>query len=69
MDSVEWYDDQQEKVDAVIAWGSSPGNCFDLSFVESLSEWLDEKGSLTDAQEEALDNIIDKFGINTSDWA
>lgn len=54
-----------EKIDMVLEWADSEDapRDFDTSFVESLQEQFEDRGWLSDRQEEALDNIINKFGI------
>lgn len=54
--------DYSEKIDAILNWARSKPN-FDTEFVESVENQLNERGDLTSAQEEALDNIIEKFRI------
>ena len=53
----------QEMVDAILEWASDDENdFFDTSFVESLQEQLVYR-ELTSAQMEALQRIIERFGI------
>lgn len=37
---------------------------FDNTFAESLEEWLEEKGQLTEGQRQELINIIDNFQMD-----
>ena len=58
--------DIEEKIQMVLDWADSddaPDN-WDTSFIESLQEQYEEKNWLSDRQEAALDNIIDKFNIS-----
>lgn len=52
----------EEKIAMILEWASERDD-FDPTFVENLYERLDTLGMLTPAQSEALDNIIDKWGI------
>lgn len=54
--------DAEEKVEAILDWAQG-NDWFDIEFVESLQARLEEGEELTEAQERALDNIMDKFGI------
>ena len=56
------YEILSEKIQAVLEWADENG-WFDTDFIESLDNHLEGIGSLTDNQEQALDNIIDKFNI------
>lgn len=56
--------DEQEKIDMVMTWADEKDRGFDTEFVESLQESLDNYGSLTVAQENALDNIIEQWHIS-----
>ena len=53
----------EEKIKMILEWADEEKPEFDTGFVESLQDQLEKKDFLTDAQEEALDNIIDKWGI------
>jgi len=57
------YKESQDKIDAILDWANE-NYWFDTGFVDSLSEQLERKGRLTDNQESALDNLIEKFDIN-----
>lgn len=58
-----------EKIKAIINWKSELNKrTFDLSYIESLREDYIRFGSLSDAQEDALDNIIRRFRIIVSNW-
>lgn len=54
--------DDQDKIDAILTWAEENDH-FDTEFVSRLQSRLDSHGLLTDKQSEALDNIIEKFGI------
>ncbi|MCF0254352.1 MAG: hypothetical protein HUK26_08480 [Duodenibacillus sp.] len=54
--------DCAEKIDLILSWADDVP-AFDTGYVESLKDFLDDRGWLTDAQEEALDNIIDRWHI------
>ena len=57
--------DIEAKLKMVMEWaddGEAP-DTWDNSFIESLSDQYEEKGYLSENQEAALDNIINKFGI------
>ena len=49
-------------IDAIRHWAASADN-FDLAFVESVSEYLDEHDEISDAQRRALENIIIEWEI------
>lgn len=51
-----------EKIEAIREWAEFKP-WFDLSFVDSLEEAYNDYGELTDAQECALDRIIEGFKI------
>lgn len=56
--------DVQEKITLILNWAEeNPGKGFDTMFVVDLQEKLDEWGELKPAQEDALDNIISRWGI------
>lgn len=64
--------DNKMKIKAVLAWAyDGPGDRknFDPTFVESLDEFLANRGHLTDGQEDALDSIIEKFDIDVAEWS
>jgi hypothetical protein len=52
----------EEKIDKILEYADVHPS-FDTGFIESLQEFLGEKGYLTAGQEDALDNIIDRFRI------
>lgn len=51
-----------EKIDAILDWAEEHPE-FDTDFVESLASQLEDKGELSENQEDALDNIIEKWHI------
>lgn len=53
----------QLMINAIVDWGQDK-SWFDMTFINSLDLQLKRKGSLTDNQLLALDNIIDKFEID-----
>lgn len=63
--------DAKDKLAAAIAWAEDKGDerNFDPDFLYSLQEGLEKYGSLTDKQESALDNIIDRFRIPVQEYA
>lgn len=55
----------QDKIDSIMSWAEERDD-FDTSFVERMSGILRESGRLlTEAQKAAIDNIIERFGIET----
>ena len=54
--------DQQTKIDAVMDWAEETPH-FNVEFVEKLQQDLQVKGELSEKQEAALDNIIDKWRV------
>lgn len=57
----------QDTIRAVQNWSMKDGNeDFDCSFVNDLSEKLEEYDSLTERQEAALSNIVERFEIDVA---
>lgn len=56
-----------KKIAAVLKWSDTNEN-FDNTFVLSLGEFHSKYNKLTQRQEDALENIIDRFGINWEDY-
>ena len=57
-------DDYKLKCDAIIVWASrKKGKQFDISFVESVLQFIDNADHITDRQAECIDTIITKFKI------
>jgi len=54
------------KIEMILEWAEEHPE-FDTSFVESLKSWYDRGVELSERQEEALDNIIEKFDIEDND--
>ncbi len=52
----------EDKLDSVMNWADENPQ-FEPSFIESLAIQFQENGDLSDKQVLALDNIIDKWGI------
>lgn len=59
---VEPEDEAQALIDKILKWTKSHEN-FDRSFVEAMRERLQQRGSLTDGQLNALRNIVNKWHI------
>lgn len=57
--------EQIEKLELILDWADDNPD-FDTAFVEELYDCHEHRGHLTDRQEEALDNIIEKFKIQGS---
>ena len=55
-------EDLDEVIEAVLAWADEHPT-FDTAFVESLQKQYENKGELTDRQEQALWNIIEQWEI------
>lgn len=53
--------DAQWKIDLILDWAQDHPK-FDTEFIDSVQEWINENDA-TDAQEQALDNIISCFRI------
>lgn len=53
------FSNAEEYIDAII----DSGKLNDTSFVESVQQQMEDNGSLTVKQYDALENIIEKFGI------
>lgn len=54
--------DDGDLIDAVLAWaGTEPD--FDPEFVESLAEYYEKNGELTEGQRRALNSIVEKWKI------
>ncbi len=52
----------EDRIYRILKWAEDHPN-FDTEFVENMADVLSEYGELTEAQEEALDNIIQGFQI------
>lgn len=57
----------KDKCYAIIEWAKYRKN-FDISFVESVLEYEEERGETTIAQENAIDHIISKWRIKISKY-
>lgn len=55
-------DEIQEKINQILDWASEHPE-FDSEYVERLNETFEARGTLSPRQEEALDNIIEKWHI------
>jgi hypothetical protein len=54
----------QDKIELILAWAEGKDHFFDTAFVQELQGKLERYGKLTERQQEALDNIIEKFEID-----
>jgi hypothetical protein len=54
--------DDHDKVELILEWASH-NSSFDPEFVISCQHRLERYGRLTERQNEALDDIMDQFGI------
>lgn len=54
--------EDEHNIALIMDWASEHPE-FDTEFVERLSEQLDKRGYLTEKQSAALENIIERFGI------
>ena len=54
--------DYEEKIEAILSWPDEKDRGFDTTFVEEMKGNLDV--GLTKAQEQAIDNIIEKWHID-----
>lgn len=54
--------DYEEKIDAILDWADERDRGFDTMFVEELKGNLDV--GLTKSQEQAIDNIIERWHID-----
>jgi hypothetical protein len=56
--------DYEEKVDNILLWAlNKKGRPFDTSFIDSLKEYYETRGEFTISQENAIDNIYEKFRV------
>ena len=54
---------------AILVWREEEDkNKFDPSFIESLQEGYENYGGLTENQENAVYNIIERYDINVSEY-
>ena len=54
--------DAEDKINLIMDWAEGRDD-FDTEFVESLAEQWEAHGYLSGTQEQALDNIIEKWKI------
>lgn len=59
---LEWAEERNKFVER-----KKRGNKFDTTFLESVKDFYQETGDITTAQENAIDNIYDKFNIQAWD--
>lgn len=62
--------DITEKINLIKSWAEKfnltkygLNRPFDISFIESIENWLEDNNELTILQEQSVDNIISKFKI------
>lgn len=60
-----FFDEVLHKIKKVIEWAEN-NQSFDLTFINSLHDRISQGRDLTEAQENALDNIIRKFKIKVT---
>lgn len=53
---------QDDRIDLILSWADEHPD-FDTAFVDSMAEKLETYGELTEAQSDALDNIIERWRI------
>lgn len=67
---------KMDKLEIILEWAEERnkfverkkrGNKFDTTFLESVKDFYQETGDITTAQENAIDNIYDKFNIQAWD--
>lgn len=67
---------KMDKLEIILEWAEERnkfverkkrGNKFDTTFLESVKDFYQETGDITTAQENAIDNIYDKFNIQSWD--
>lgn len=57
------YDDYENKCKMILEWAENK-RFFDTSVIEGILEWIEEDNELTNSQMQAIDNIINGFGID-----
>lgn len=60
--------DAQSKLVGIRNWAEENRPDFDFTFLDSLDEAFEEYEELTEAQEQALDNIIEGFRIDIEEY-
>jgi hypothetical protein len=55
-------------VDAVLEWADTTNRDFDTSFMVDMQDRLEKCQSLSNIQEEAIDNVIHKHEIDLDRW-
>ena len=53
----------EEMVDAVLAWADDNPD-FDTTFIDAMSDVVEERGELTERQRDAVERIAVEWGIN-----
>jgi len=65
---------KMDKLEIILEWAEERnkfvekrkrGNKFDTTFLESVKDFYTDAGELTQAQESAIDNIYEKFNIQS----
>ena len=56
------YDDLKETIETIFNWAAEHSE-FDPEFVKSLSKQLEDRGTLSDKQKDALHNIVEKWNM------
>ncbi len=54
--------DYYDKCEAIMEWAEGHLN-FDTDFIEDMIKRMEDERELTEAQEAAIDNIIERWGI------
>ena len=63
-------DDAEDKINAIINFmGENPRLSFDTTFIESVLEQYQIRGSITDLQLDSVNNIIESFGIDVDHYS
>ena len=55
-------DDTTDKINMILDWAEDHPT-FDTEFVENIQSQFEDSGSISDAQDQALDNIIERWKI------
>jgi len=52
-----------QKCEMIKKWNECIKKDFDITFIENVMDYYDDRGEFTTGQENAIDNIIQKFHI------
>lgn len=63
------YSDVERKISAILNWANHEMPTFDDSYIVGLQEKLDDFGKLFPNQVQAIDKIIDKWGIDVDKYS